>query len=93
MLALLSDTAWARWSDREIARQCMVSNSFVTVLRRIVEGPSPDPKRRRLAAQAGHIISRPAEHHKEPTSSNGNDGKGPGKMTRCPFCKKRFEIP
>lgn len=38
VLRLLSDNEWSRWSDREIARQCGVSNRFVTVQRN--ENPS-----------------------------------------------------
>ena|SRR5436309_8329926 len=30
---LLNDPEWAKWSDREIARQCGVSNDFVSRLR------------------------------------------------------------
>lgn len=30
VLTLLNDTEWARWSDREIARRCGVSNDFVS---------------------------------------------------------------
>src|SRR6266478_8555146 len=31
---LLADAVWSQWSDREIARHCQVSQSFVTRLRR-----------------------------------------------------------
>ena len=31
---LLSDETWAQWSDREIGRACMVSNTFVSNMRR-----------------------------------------------------------
>lgn len=30
---LLTDPEWGQWSDREIARQCKVSNRFVSNLR------------------------------------------------------------
>jgi hypothetical protein len=29
----LSDPVWSKWSDREIARRCIVSNTFVSTLR------------------------------------------------------------
>jgi hypothetical protein len=93
IMALLSDKEWARWSDREIARQCQVSKAMVHVLRREVESPSPDPNRRRLALRAGQIISTPVEKERasangsqQPTSANG------GQRIQCPFCKKRFEV-
>jgi len=34
-LALLNDPEWSQWSDREIARQCGVSNTFVSSLRSV----------------------------------------------------------
>src|SRR4051794_27961438 len=33
VLTLLNDPDWARWSDREIARQCAVTHPFVSSLR------------------------------------------------------------
>lgn len=33
VLTLLSDAEWAKWSDREIARQCAVGHAFVSKLR------------------------------------------------------------
>jgi hypothetical protein len=38
VLTLLNDPEWARWSDREIARQCAVTHPFVIGLR-----PKPPP--------------------------------------------------
>ena len=32
-MKLLNDKEWAKWSDREIARRCNVSNNFVGTLR------------------------------------------------------------
>jgi len=40
-LVLLRDEEWAQWSDREIARKCMVSNAFVSQLRAEVAPPEP----------------------------------------------------
>jgi hypothetical protein len=95
VMALLSDREWARWSDREISRQCAVSKTLVHVLRRQIEGPSPDPERRRLAPHGTHIVSMPAE--KAPVStSNGHPPAAPAnndsKPVRCPFCKKQFSV-
>lgn len=43
-LTLLQDEEWQRWSNREIARQCGVTHTFVAKLRReLLEEPSPDP--------------------------------------------------
>lgn len=33
VLTLLNDAEWAKWSDREIARRCAVSNQFVSNIR------------------------------------------------------------
>jgi hypothetical protein len=88
VVALLSDREWCRWSDREIARQCAVSGPLVTVLRREIEGPTPDPNRRRLAVHSGRIVSRPAEHVKKTSSENGETME----TMRCPFCKRRFKL-
>lgn len=33
VMTLLNDEEWGQWSDREIARQCAVSKSFVNKLR------------------------------------------------------------
>ncbi len=91
IMVLLSDKEWSRWSNREIARQCQVSRAFVDVLRRQLEGPSPDPMRRRLAPKEGRIISQPVER-KQSVSSNENGENGHGKIT-CPFCKRQFKVP
>jgi hypothetical protein len=41
-LTLLQDEEWQRWSNREIARQCGVTHTFVAKLRReLLEEPSP----------------------------------------------------
>lgn len=32
--AQLDDSEWAKWSDREIGRQCRVAHTFVSALRR-----------------------------------------------------------
>jgi hypothetical protein len=32
-MTLLEDEEWSQWSDREIARQCAVSKSFVSKVR------------------------------------------------------------
>ncbi|ETX05035.1 MAG: hypothetical protein ETSY2_25345 [Candidatus Entotheonella gemina] len=41
-LTLLQDEEWQRWSNREIARQCGVTHTFVAKLRReLLDEPSP----------------------------------------------------
>ena len=43
-LTLLQDEEWQRWSNREIARQCGVTHTFVAKLRReLLEAPRPSP--------------------------------------------------
>lgn len=44
---LLTDPEWAQWSDREIARQCRVSNDFVSRLRAICH-PKTDKSSRKV---------------------------------------------
>lgn len=39
---LLRDAEWGKWSDREIARQCKVSNNFVSELRKAICHPMTD---------------------------------------------------
>jgi hypothetical protein len=97
VMSLLADKSWSRWADAEIARQCAVSGSWVTILRRELQGP-PKPGERRLAVQAGRVVSRPAEHRRPASLSNGNgngyaNGKGHAGMVRCPKCKHRFALP
>lgn len=38
VLTLLKDDEWSQWSDREIARQCGVSKTFVSNLRPTLTG-------------------------------------------------------
>lgn len=41
VLILLRDAEWGRWSDREIARACRVSHTFVADMRRGMVGDAP----------------------------------------------------
>jgi hypothetical protein len=42
-ITLLQDKEWQRWSNREIARQCSVTHTFVAKLRReLLDTPSPN---------------------------------------------------
>ena len=50
---LLRDEEWARWSDREIARRCAVSNNFVTDLRAICHPMTDTPAPARLVQRNG----------------------------------------
>lgn len=60
---LLKDEEWAKWSDREIARKCMVSNNFVSVVRRSL---SPDDSENRTYT---------TKHGTTATMQTGNIGK------------------
>jgi len=42
VLEMLNDFEWSEWSDREIARKCCVSHTFVTKLRASLESPQPE---------------------------------------------------
>lgn len=42
---LLRDEEWGQWSDREIARRCVVSNHMVAEVRRFLTGNSPSDER------------------------------------------------
>jgi len=63
-LTLLQDTEWQRWSNREIARQCGVTHTFVAKLRReLLEEPSPatpDTKPAGTAFTGAAVPSRPS---------------------------------
>ena len=45
VIRLLEDDQWSRWSDREIARRCAVSNEFVSRLRRSLSSVDSDRAR------------------------------------------------
>lgn len=45
VLTLLNDPEWSKWSDREVARQCGVSNRFVSNLRPSVNGSQMEAER------------------------------------------------
>lgn len=52
---MLRDPQWATWSDREIARQCRVSNHFVSAMRQelSVIGSQIDPPTERTVTRSG----------------------------------------
>ncbi len=56
VLVFLADMEWRRWSDREIARRCRVSDRMVNRLRAEIEAPLPvEPEPTRLARRNGRI--------------------------------------
>jgi hypothetical protein len=57
VLKLLEDREWSRWSDREIARQCKVSPTFVGAVRATVHADSDDGDRRRYRSKHGNLAS------------------------------------
>jgi len=63
-LTLLQDEEWQRWSNREIARQCGVTHTFVAKLRRdLLEEPSPavaDTSAARMASASATPTWRPS---------------------------------
>lgn len=42
VLEMLNDFEWANWADREIARKCCVSHTFVTKLRNSLDAPQSE---------------------------------------------------
>lgn len=63
VIALLNDDEWSRWSDREIARRCAVSKTFVSNMR-----PS-------LATDASEPRTYTTKHGSEATMNTTNIGK------------------
>lgn len=62
-LTLLQDEEWQRWSNREIARQCGVTHTFVAKLRReLLEVPAPAA----LDAAAARIESTSSTEPQQP---------------------------
>jgi hypothetical protein len=69
---LLQDEEWAAWSDREIARRCCVSKTFVNGVRESI-----------LATVASMPAVRTFTHHKtgtEATMRTENIGRSGGAM-------------
>jgi hypothetical protein len=93
VMALFTDKDWARWSNRQIARQCQVSYALVAVLRQATEGPEPDPNRRRLSLRGDRLVSQPAEHAqpaRPPANGQAALGNGRSETIFCPHCGKSF---
>lgn len=53
VMTLLQDEEWSKWSDREIARRCAVSNRFVTSLRNELSVNDTQIKRERKVNRGG----------------------------------------
>ncbi len=53
VMTLLNDEEWGKWSDREIARKCMVSNNFVSTLRTPICHPMTDTSPTRKVERGG----------------------------------------
>jgi hypothetical protein len=74
VMTLLNDPEWARWSDREIARQCGVDNSFVSRLR---------PKRASVdQQQIERTVTRSGATYTMNTSRIGGSGNTPRDPSR-----------
>lgn len=66
---LLSDEEWSKWSDREIARKCAVSNPFVSALRASLLSVNSEAEPRTYTTRHGTVAqmdtsrigARPAE--------------------------------
>lgn len=54
---LLNDDEWKLWSDREIARRCLVSHNFVGDIRRSICNPMTDTKEK-IVERNGTIYSQ-----------------------------------
>ncbi len=52
VMTMLEDFEWSEWSDREIARQCHVSNTFVSKLRAGTKTVSVDTKKPKAEGKA-----------------------------------------
>lgn len=71
---LLNDPEWSKWSDREIARQCYVSNHLVADIRKSHLGEFPDsdnsPSCDR-SQDAKRIVERNGKTYEQDTSNIG----------------------
>ncbi len=58
-MRLLEDEQWGQWSDREIARRCLVTHKTVSHLRKSIWGNSPDTKlnKERKVQRGGKIYT------------------------------------
>jgi ParB/Sulfiredoxin domain len=54
VLTLLDDEEWGKWSDREIAKRCAVSDRFVSSLR-TVRSDTPAPSERTYTDKHGNV--------------------------------------
>jgi hypothetical protein len=74
---LLRDEEWSQWSDREIAKRCLVSHNFVSELRKVIAPPlsSDDSQRRRIGAD-GRTINTQNIGTNRPARLFVNDLKG-----------------
>jgi len=78
VMTLLADEEWRQWSDREIARQCLVSHTFVAEIRK---GFIPDtPQVATLPPEPAPVATR-----------KGGDGKVYPARPAKPQRKERFE--
>lgn len=69
VMRLLTDSEWGKWSDREIARQCAVSNRFVSDLRPLSVNSSQMPVERK--------VTRNGKTYTQDTSKIGRRGFSP----------------
>jgi hypothetical protein len=56
VLKLLNDPEWSRWSDREIARRCKVSNTFVGEVRSSIVTVNADSDSRLYRTKHGNVV-------------------------------------
>lgn len=67
VLEMLNDFEWSGWSDREIARQCHVSHTFVTKLRNSMDSDSQETVKYKSAS--GKVLEK--ERKPKKTSAAG----------------------
>lgn len=69
MQMLLDDAEWVQWSDREVAKACAVSHTFVAEQRRAIWQPLPDSPvastESAVAAPATRTVTRNGTTYKQ----------------------------
>lgn len=98
---LLADDEWGKWSDREIARRCLVSPTFVATVRKSVTVHVDSDRtytNRHGASAVMHTANiggnSPAYNtHSAKENLQGDTGAGPVRPPRCLRCKRPLTDP
>ena len=71
VMMLLNDPKWAKWSDREIARRCVVDNSFVSRMRESIQ-PAPSVDKQQIEQPVERTVQRNGTTYQQNTRNIGH---------------------